>query len=212
MLSNLRLSDPLWPTSSEHLLQGYLRVNTTSISLLDRLRQPDPGQAWNRFVELYTPFLYHCARQLGLQESDAADLVQEVFGLLLKKLPTFTYERNGSFRAWLRKVTLNKWRELKRRRTVPVLDAQAALAELPSPENFDALWEAEYQRRLVNRVLELIKAEFQPPTWKAFWECMVNDRPAAEVGRELGLSSNAVYLAKSRVLRRVRQELGALLD
>jgi RNA polymerase sigma-70 factor (ECF subfamily) len=188
-------------------------VNTTSISLLDRLRQPAQAEAWERFIDLYTPFLYGWARHLGLQECDAADLVQEVFGLLLKKLPTFSYDRNGSFRAWLRKVTLNKWREMQRQRPVPSSPAHgSALADLPSPDNPDAFWEAEYQRHLVDRVLELIQAEFQPATWKAFWECVVNDRPAAEVARELKISSNAVYLAKSRVLRRVRLELTGLLD
>jgi RNA polymerase sigma-70 factor (ECF subfamily) len=164
-------------------------------------------------VELYTPFLYQWARQRGLQESDAADLVQEVFILLLQKLPEFTYDQHGSFRAWLRKVTLNKWRELKRRQLVPVLDARSPiLAELASPENEEALWEAEYQQHLTQRVLALLQAEFQPATWVPFWNCVVQGRPAAEVAREQGVSVNAVYLAKSRVLRRLRRELAGLLD
>jgi RNA polymerase sigma-70 factor (ECF subfamily) len=188
-------------------------VNTTSPSLLERLRQPAPTEAWERFVDLYTPFLYRWARQMGLQENDAADLVQEVFALLLEKLPAFSYDRQGSFRGWLHKVMLNKWRQLQRRRPVPVVDAQdPVLAELASPESDDARWERDYQRHLAGRVLELIRAEFQPATWKAFWECLVQDRPAAEVAQELGISPNAVYLAKARVLRRLRQELDGLLD
>jgi RNA polymerase sigma-70 factor, ECF subfamily len=188
-------------------------VNTTSPSLLERLRQPAPAEAWGRFVDLYTPFLYHWARQLGLQESDAADLVQEVFTLLLQKLPEFSYDPQGSFRGWLRKVTLNKWHQLQRRRSVALLDANGpVLTRLASPETEEARWDADYQRHLAGRVLELIQAEFKPGTWKAFWECLVRDRPAAEVAQELGISPNAVYLAKTRVLRRLRRELDGLLD
>jgi RNA polymerase sigma-70 factor (ECF subfamily) len=186
-------------------------MNTTSASLLDRLRQPEQTAAWERFVELYTPLLYDWARRMGLQETDAADLVQEVFALLLQKLPGFTYDRHGSFRGWLRKVTLNKWRELQRRRPLPAIDG-AALAAQADPGTADTFWEAEYRQHLVGRVLELIRAEFQPATWQAFWECVVAGRPAADVARQHGLSLNAVYLAKSRVLRRLRRELDGLMD
>ncbi len=188
-------------------------MDTTSASLLERLRQPEQPAAWERFVELYAPLLYDWARRRGLQESDAADLIQEVFTLLLQKLPEFSYDRHGSFRAWLRTVTLNKWRELQRRRAPTPLDAQGpVLSALTDPEPADPFWEVEYQRHLVGRVLELIRTEFQPVTWQAFWACVVAGRPAADVAREHGISLNAVYLAKSRVLRRLRRELDGLMD
>src|SRR5262245_60040259 len=88
----------------------------TPASLLERLRRPDDREAWARFVELYTPLLYFWARRTGLQQADAADLVQEVLAVLFRKLLEFTYDKQRSFRNWLRTVTLNKWRETVRRR------------------------------------------------------------------------------------------------
>jgi RNA polymerase sigma-70 factor, ECF subfamily len=188
-------------------------MNTTSLSLLERLRQPAQPEAWARFVDLYTPLLYDWARQMGLQESDAADLVQEVFALLLQKLPKLAYDPQGSFRNWLRRVTVNKWRELQRRQRTVNVDANSpVLTELPDRTSPDAFWDDEYEARLASRVLALIQAEFQPVTWKAFSESVLGRRPPAEVARELGISTNAVYLAKSRVVRRVREELKGLLD
>src|SRR5437773_388003 len=93
-------------------------MDTTNTSLLERLRLPVDQTAWSRFVDLYTPFIYTWARQTGLQESDAADLVQEVFALLVEKMPAFAYDPHRSFRAWLRTVTLNKWRDRRRRLSV----------------------------------------------------------------------------------------------
>jgi RNA polymerase sigma-70 factor (ECF subfamily) len=188
-------------------------MHTTSISLLERVRQPAEREAWARFVELYTPLLYYWACRLGMQESDAADLVQEVFTILVQKLPEFTYERGKGFRSWLRTITYNKWRDLQRRRAAaPEGHDAVPLPELPAPESVDVFWEREYRQHLVGRALELMQREFQPSTWKACWECVVEGRSAAEVGRELGLGVEAVYAAKSRVLRRLRQELGGLFD
>src|SRR5687768_4154889 len=96
-------------------------MHTTPPSLLERLRRPGEEPAWERFVQLYTPLLYYRCLLAGLQESDAADLVQEVFALLVRKLPEFDYDRRKSFRAWLRTVFLNKWRERRRAQRGPVL-------------------------------------------------------------------------------------------
>jgi len=90
---------------------------TTSSSLLERLRQPEATEAWQRFVHLYTPLLYYWARGTGLPEHDAADLVQDVLVVLVQKLPEFRYDAGQSFRGWLRTITLNKWRERCRRFT-----------------------------------------------------------------------------------------------
>ncbi len=187
------------------------QTDATSATLLERLRQPGPEQAWSRFVELYTPLLYHWALHLGCQPHDAADLVQEVFALLVEKLPEFTYDPRRSFRAWLRTVALNKWRE-SRRKAAAAPATGTDLAHVHAPDGAEALWEAEYRDRLVGRALELMRSDFQAATWKACWEHAVMGRPAAEVAAELGVSANAVYLATSRVLARLRQELGGLLD
>jgi RNA polymerase sigma-70 factor, ECF subfamily len=187
-------------------------MDTTSASLLERLRLPAQEDAWRRFVTLYTPLLYHWARAVHLSEQEAADLVQDVLTLLVKKLPEFSYDQQKSFRGWLRTVTLNKWRENQRQRRLP-LDRNECerLDEIPdaAASTFE---EKEYRQYLVQRALKLMQVEFQPATWKACWECVVGGRPAAEIAGELGISTNAVYLAKSRVLRRLHQELHGLLD
>jgi RNA polymerase sigma-70 factor (ECF subfamily) len=188
-------------------------MDTTNTSLLQRLKVPVDQRAWSRFVDLYTPLIYSWARGLGLQESDAADLVQEVFALLVEKMPEFAYDRHRSFRAWLRTVTLNKWRDRGRRlaaRPTEVTGRQALEAAEARAES--SFGEVEYRQHLVARALELMQAEFQPTTWRACWEFVVAGRPAAEVARRLGISENAVHLAKGRVLRRLRRELQGLLD
>jgi RNA polymerase sigma-70 factor (ECF subfamily) len=187
-------------------------MHTTSASLLVRLRTPGEQRAWEQFVDLYTPLLFHWALRLGLNEADSADLVQEVFLVLSQRLAGFDYDRQKSFRGWLRTVLLNKWRDKQRLIALPITDEPVALEQLPSPAEEEVVIEAEYRQYLVSRALEVMKTEFQPATWKACWEHVVAGRPAAEVARELGISTNAVYLAKSRVLRRLRAELTGLLD
>jgi RNA polymerase sigma-70 factor, ECF subfamily len=185
----------------------------TPASLLERLRLPAEPAAWARLVELYTPLLYSWSRRLGLQAQDAADLVQEVFTVLVVKLPEFRYDPQKSFRAWLRTVLLNKWRNRQRRHAgAPLEAAGVPLPDRAGADAPDAFGDAEYRQRLVGRALHLMRAEFQPATWKACWEFVAEGRPAAEVARELGVTVNAVYLAKSRVLRRLREELEGLLD
>jgi RNA polymerase sigma-70 factor (ECF subfamily) len=184
----------------------------TPASLLERLRQPEDQEAWSQLVRLYTPLLYHWAFRLGLRGEDAADLVQEVFTVLVRKLPEFEYDQRKSFRAWLRTIIQNRWRDLRRRRAAgPVEMGDAALPHLADDDDVDAFTEAEYRRHLAVRALQLMQAEFQPATWKACWEQVVEDRPAAEVAAELGMTVNAAYLARSRVLARLRQAMIGLL-
>jgi RNA polymerase sigma-70 factor (ECF subfamily) len=185
-------------------------MTTTSASLLDRLRQPGEDHAWARFVELYTPLLLRWAAAVGLQESDAADLVQEVFVLLLGKLPGFQYNPERSFRAWLRTVMLNLWRQ--RRRREARLAKEECAAEVPDPSVDEPFWETEYRRDLARRALQIMQRDFDETTWQAFWGCVVEGRSAPEVGRALGLNPGAVRAAKFRVQYRLRRELDGLLE
>jgi RNA polymerase sigma-70 factor, ECF subfamily len=187
-------------------------MHTTSTSLLERLRVPTSEEAWTRFVKLYTPLLFFWARRMGVPDQDAADLVQDVLLVLLQTLPDFTYDPRKSFRAWLRAITINKWRETRRKRGARSPTGNGELDDLSAPADDDAFWEVEYQRHLVGRALQLMQADFQPLTWKACWEFVVSGRPAAEVAADLGVSLDVVYSAKSRVLRRLREELGQLME
>jgi RNA polymerase sigma-70 factor (ECF subfamily) len=189
-------------------------MDTTATTLLERLRHPQADAAWSRFVALYTPLLYDYALRRGVPPSDASDLLQDVFVVVVEKMPEFTHDAKRSFRRWLHTVLLNKWRD-RQRRAVHQPQAMDA-AHLPEPAANDdpaeMLGEAEYQQQVVARALQLMQDEFEPKTWQACWQSAVCGRPAAEVAAELGISVNAVYLATSRVLRRLRQELAGLLD
>jgi RNA polymerase sigma-70 factor (ECF subfamily) len=186
---------------------------TTSGSLLEQLRRPDEEAAWARFVKLYTPLIYTWGRRMGVPRQEAIDLVQDVLTILVQKLPEFSYDRSKSFRSWLRTVTLNKLREQLRRRPGSMVNASDSfLDDLARSADSDTFEEKEYRRHLVRRALQLMQGDFAPTTWKACWEHIVSGRSAAEVGRELGISEGAVYVAKYRVLRRLRETLSGLLD
>ena len=187
---------------------------STSASLLKRLRSPAQEEAaWERFVELYAPLIFHWGRQQGLSESDAADLVQEVMAKLVTRLKDFQYDPARRFRNWLRTVTLNAARDMYRRRPAeaPAVLARLAVAS-PEPSPSDLFEEQEYRAYVITRAMELLRGSLQQTTYRACWEHVVRGRPAAEVARELGMTVNAVYIAKYRVLRWLRQELDGLLD
>jgi RNA polymerase sigma-70 factor (ECF subfamily) len=185
---------------------------TTSLTLLERLRRPEDEEAWTRLVELYTPLLFAWTRRCGESDHDAADLVQEVFVALVQTLPTFEYDRSGNFRRWLRTLMLNKLRDRKRRE-VRAGRARAQVGhDEELPDVAELFSEEEYRRELTRRALQLMQAEFTPSTWQACWQTVVEGRSAADVARELGLTENAVYIARCRVLRRLRKELSDLPD
>jgi len=184
-------------------------MNETSATLLERLRRPSDHDAWVMFVQLYTPLLYKWASQLGLQSAEAADLVQDVFVKLLRTLPEFEYDRQRSFRAWLSTLVRNHFRDAQRK-LVPLTPGTGF--DLAADDPIVEIAEVEYRTYLTERSLQLVQREFSPPTWKAFWGVVVDGRPVAVVGKEQGLSTNAVYLARGRVLRRLREALRGLLD
>jgi RNA polymerase sigma-70 factor, ECF subfamily len=184
-------------------------MHTTPVSLLEQLRLPAQQEAWSRFAELYTPLLYYWARSQGLAEADAADLVQEVFVVLVTKLPTFCYNRDGSFRAWLRTVTLNKHRELTRKKTPQGLHPAFDQAQ-EDPQRL--LEEKEHQQYLVQQMLQIVKAEFPPSTWQLFEAYVIQGRRPQEIAASQQITTGTVYAAKCDVLHRLRRELDGLLD
>jgi RNA polymerase sigma-70 factor (ECF subfamily) len=187
---------------------------STSFSLLERVRGEDQA-AWEQFVALYTPLLYRWAQRAGFTTQDAADVVQDIFLVLAAELRSFQYDpARGHFRGWLKTVAFNKCRERQRRRvTAPAAGGQDdPLQTLAAKDEWESLWEAEYRQQLVRKALEIMQQHFEPNTWRACWETAANGRPAAEVAQMLGITEGAVYVAKFRVLRRLRRELDGLLD
>jgi RNA polymerase sigma-70 factor (ECF subfamily) len=186
-----------------------LAVESTSLSLLQRLHRADDQDAWRRFVDLYTPLLLTCGRRLGLSADDAADLVQDVLVILVRQLPHFIHDGKHSFRAWLKTVVRNCYLNQRPRRPAVPLEAvpEAAVADGAA----DVI-EQDYLHSVSKRALKLMQTDFEPTTWRACWETVVEGRTAAEVAAELGLSVGAVYVARSRVLARLRRELQGLME
>jgi len=185
----------------------------TSLTLLDRLRQPDQPDAWNRFARLYAPLLLEWALARGLQNADAEDLVQTVLVKLIRQLPTYDKHAGQTFRGWLFTVCRNECHNFRTRRaTRPLPGTDEALTTVPAPQLGDDPDETEYRRALFRRVLQVVRADFSPAVWTAFTRLALDGVAADSVAAELGVTANAVYLARNRVLTRVRGELAGLLD
>ena len=190
----------------------------TRVSLLNRLKDGGDAQAWTAFVRLYGPVVYGFARKRGLQDADAADLMQEVMKSVARNAEKLNYDpERGTFRGWLYTVTRNKiynFLSAQKNRTRAVGDSanHDRLEALPdrADNEAEADWDREYQRRMSARAMERVKGEFQANTWQAFVGTAVEGRPAAEVGGELHMTPGAVYVAKSRVLARLRDEVQRL--
>lgn len=197
-----------------------IRSQSTSASLLVRVKQADP-EAWRRLAFIYSPLVYQWSRQAGLQASDAADVMQEVFRAVHRKIATFRDDDPAStFRGWLWTVTRNKILDHFRAR-VGMEDAaggttaQGRLAELPDREPAsisDGAADSAKSNLPLMRGVELVRAEFEPQTWQAFWRTAVDGVATKDVAGELTMSVNAVRLAKSRVLRRLRAELNDFVN
>lgn len=196
-------------------------IDSTSESLLVRLKSPENTGAWSQFAELYTPLIFYWARKNGLNSHDAADLVQEVMTLVFQKIPEFQYDSRRSFRGWLRKVTLNKHRERMRKKSLCIEDVgQSQLANVPQKRNGQSAssdlasqtWDQDYSKQLVSNAIDLMRREFAPKTWQALKLFVSTERGAADIAKEFGISAWTIYAAKSRLMKRLRQDLDGLLD
>ena len=185
----------------------------TRASLLVQLRDGSNEVAWREFTTLYGPVIYGFARKRGLQDADAADMMQDVLRAVSNSIGRLDYDRNqGTFRGWLFTITRNKiYSFLSARRIRPQGSGDTTVNKLlaAQPEAADGAdeWEVEYQRRLTSMAMERVKGEFHETTWQAFWLTAVDGAAVADVSKQVGISTGAVYVAKSRVLARLREEV-----
>ena len=191
-------------------------MNTTSESLLFRLQSAPDGEldqnAWEKFVQLYTPLMFHWARKVGLQQSDAADLVQDVLSIVFRRLPDFQYDAAGSFRGWLRTVTLNKFREKKRKRVTDVsIASNSVLEQIASLKSAESTWDLDYGRMLLQQTMEQMEPDFHPGTWQALRAVMAEGMTVDQAAETTGVSIWTIYSAKARLMKRLREELKGLL-
>jgi RNA polymerase sigma-70 factor (ECF subfamily) len=188
----------------------------TRASLIFRLADGRDEHSWGQFVEIYTPLVFQFARRRGLQDADAADIAQEVLSAVARAMSRGQYVAGkGTFRAWLLTITRNEVNSLlaaRQRRGQPSggTSAQLQLAAVAAPEEVES-WDEDYQQRLYDWAAERVRAEVQPATWRAFQRTAVEGASGEAVARETGLSVSAVYLAKSRVMKRL-QELVQSVD
>ena len=188
----------------------------TRASLLVQIRDGSNHAAWQEFVNLYGPVVYGFARKRGLQDADAADLMQDVLRSVSSAIGGLDYDRRqGTFRGWLFTITRNKvFNFLSARRIRPQGSGDSAtnqlLASHPDGGDSEETWELEYQRRVAARAMERVKGEFHENTWRAFWLTAVEGVAAPDVAKQIGLSPGAIYVAKSRVLARLKDEVESM--
>jgi RNA polymerase sigma-70 factor (ECF subfamily) len=190
----------------------------TSLSLLQRANLHD-AQSWRSILELYSPLVFFWCRQAGLNREDSADVLQNVWQAVSSHLSQFQRHKDGAFRAWLWTITRNKLNDHFRRQPVeqPALGGSTArqfLQELPEcePESYLAQSSVDGSGDVLRRALDLIRNDFELHTWKAFWLSAVDGEAAQTIAERLQMSLAAVYQAKARVLRRLREELAGLQD
>ena len=191
----------------------------TSKSLLAKASDRSDQAAWRRLTELYSPLVQKWVRPHVAQRADAEDVVQEVLTTLVRELSGFDHnQRPGAFRAWLRTITVHRLRAYWDRRDArpPAAggqDQDEALAQLADPTStLSQAWDDEHDRHVTKTLLQSIRLEFQPATWQAFERQVQHGHTASQVAAELGLSANAVLIAKSRVLKRLREKAAGLVE
>lgn len=192
-------------------------IGTTRPSLLVRIRDLRDDTAWAEFARLYTTLIYRFARQSGLQDADAALVTQDVLITVARTIHRFEYDRrNGSFRGWLRVVTRSRLCDFLRAQGRQIQGSGdsgvlQSLDEQPDSSQPDP-WERAYRRSLFEWAAERIQCEFEETTWQAFWQTSVAAREPSLVAESLGMSIGAVYIARSRVLARLRREVEEIED
>lgn len=186
----------------------------TQPSLLVRIRDVSDDQAWREFVEIYTPMIYRFLRKRGLQDADAGDLTQEVLRAVAGSIERLDYDpHRGTFRGWLLTITRNKLYDFLAAQSGQPRGSgdtgmQQILQAVPDHNGADLLdWDHAYALRVFQYTAERIRSDFHETTWQAFWETCVDGREIRDVALSLQISVGAVYIARSRVLGRLKQEV-----
>jgi RNA polymerase sigma-70 factor (ECF subfamily) len=191
----------------------------TSASLLDSLRRADDGDAWSKLVDLYSPLIHRWLKRHGAALGDVDDVAQEVLTVVVRRLPEFRREpRTGAFRSWLRTITANclrdHWRrENKQPAAIGGTDFGEIIQQLTDPNSgISQLWDREHDEHVTRHLLTLIRHNFADNTWTAFQQFAIEGRSADEVAERLGMTANAVFIAKSRVMAALRKHGQDLID
>jgi RNA polymerase sigma-70 factor, ECF subfamily len=194
-------------------------MNTTSLGLLERLKDAKPAASdWRRLQDVYLPLIRKWLSRVPGLGDESGDLAQEVLVVLFRELQSFERRRHGAFRAWLRQITVNRIRAFsKARHKQPLVglgeEGDQLLSQLEDANSDIARqWDLDHDQHVFQRLLAVVRPDFQPATWQAFTRFALDGQPAASVATELGISESAVVQSKFRILKRLREEAGELLD
>jgi RNA polymerase sigma-70 factor (ECF subfamily) len=190
----------------------------TSASLLGRIAAAPTDADWRRLDDLYRPLLRAWMARAGVAASDVDDLAQDVLLVVFREIAGFERRGQGAFRAWLRTILAHRVRDYFRgQKYRPTAtgdsDFLRGLDELESPESaLSHLWDHEHDKHVAASLMRRVQGDFEPATWQAFRRHVLEGEPAVRVAEELGLALNSVLMAKSRVLKRLRQEAAGLVE
>jgi RNA polymerase sigma-70 factor, ECF subfamily len=197
---------------------GRSSLTTTPVSLLERLKVADrKAPEWQQFQEVYLPLIFKWLSRVPNLGVEAEDLAQESLLIAMRELPSFERRREGSFRAWLRQIVVNQSRNYLRQRgrrpIAGIAEMEGFINQLEAPTSDLAKeWDRQHDRHVFRRLLSIVQRDFAESTWQAFEKFAVQGLSLESVAADLGLTENAVLLAKSHVLRRLRDEAAGLID
>ena len=164
-------------------------------------------------LDVYSPLLHGWLVRAGVPSAERDDLVQEVLVVVVLQVSEFDHRGPGAFRAWLRSISVNRIRMFWR--TLPEgggYDHEPWLQQLEDPHSdLSKQWDREHDQYVARHMLSLIQSQFEPNTWRAFWLLVLDERDPEAVAAEVGSTVNAVFIAKSRVLRRLREEMAGFV-
>ena len=185
----------------------------TQPSLLVRIRDARDAASWRQFVEIYAPLIYGFARKQGMQDADAADVTQDVLRTVSQSIGEWSYDRaRGTFRGWLFAVVHSRLADFQRRqqRHAAAVSAAASVAAASLNGESSAEWDRDYERQLFHAAARAVRGDFSESSWQAFWLAAVEGEPAQTIASQLNITPAAVYLAKARVMARIRQQVELL--
>ncbi len=195
------------------------RAAATRVSLLVRLRDSQDSAAWSQFTDIYGPLVFSFGRRYGMQEADAADLVQEVMGQVARSIAKFEYNPQlGKFRSWLYKIAKRAaGRQYSKRQRQPQGTGDTAIVDtldqIPDASvDGEKIWKRQYRTQLLTWAAEQIHDQFQPHTWQAFWRTAVEGQSPQAVAEQLSLNVGSVYVAKNRVMKRLAAKVREIDD
>ncbi|MCA9135717.1 MAG: sigma-70 family RNA polymerase sigma factor [Planctomycetales bacterium] len=174
-----------------------------------RLRDRGNHDAWSEFLQIYEPVIYRVAMRFQMQDADAREIVQEVLLRVASAIDRFDPGGRGTFRGWLsqttRRVAVDRFRRLVGKEAAVGGPANALASVIADHNQLEIEFDLEHRRQLFLCAAEMVRPTVSQSSWSAFWRTAVDDRSAREVAVELGLTEGAVYVARCRVLKRIRE-------